>query len=49
MSVARDLATFLTQVSYNDIPPQALEHAAMLISSTIASAAGGSLIAGGTP
>ena len=42
MSVAGDLATFLTQVSYNDIPPQALEHAAMLISSTVASAAGGS-------
>jgi len=41
MSVARDLATFLTQVSYSDIPPQALEHAAMLISSTVASAAGG--------
>ncbi|MFQ6027776.1 MAG: MmgE/PrpD family protein, partial [Dehalococcoidia bacterium] len=42
MSIARDLATFLTQVSYADIPPQALEHAAMLISSTLASAAGGS-------
>jgi len=45
MSVARDLATFLTQVSHTDIPPQALEHAAMLISSTVASAAGGSGIA----
>ena len=45
MSIARDLATFLTQVSYADIPPQALEHAAMLISSTLASAAGGSGIA----
>ena len=45
MSVARDLATFLTQVSYTDIPPQALEHAAMLISSTVASAACGSGIA----
>ena len=42
MSIARDLATFLTQVSYADIPPQALEHAAMLISSTLASAACGS-------
>ncbi len=42
MSVAGDLATFLTQVSYKDIPRQALEHAAMLISSTVASAAGGS-------
>jgi len=45
VSIARDLATFLTRVSYADIPPQALEHAAMLISSTLASAAGGSGIA----
>ncbi len=45
MSIARDLATFITQVSYADIPPQALEHAAMLISSTVASAAWGSGIA----
>jgi 2-methylcitrate dehydratase PrpD len=45
MSVARDLATFFTQVSHTDIPPQALEHAAMLISSTVASAACGSGIA----
>jgi len=45
MSIARDLATFLTQVSHGDIPPQALEHAAMLISSTLASAACGSGIA----
>ena len=45
MSIARDLATFLTQVSYADISPQALEHAAMLISSTLASAACGSGIA----
>ena len=45
MSVARDLAAFLTQVSHADIPPQALEHAAMLISSTVASAACGSGIA----
>jgi 2-methylcitrate dehydratase PrpD len=45
MSVARDLATFLTRVSYADISPQALRHAAMLVSSTVASAAGGSGIA----
>ncbi len=45
MSVAGDLATFLTQVSPTDIPMQALEHAAMLISSTVASAACGSGIA----
>jgi 2-methylcitrate dehydratase PrpD len=45
MSIARDLATFITQVSYADIPPQALDHAAMLISSTVASAACGTSIA----
>jgi 2-methylcitrate dehydratase PrpD len=42
MTVARTLATFLTQASYPDLPPQAVEHAAMLIASTIASAAWGS-------
>ena len=42
MSIARDLSAFIIQVSYADIPPQALEHAAMLISSTVASAACGS-------
>jgi len=41
MSIARDLSGFITQVSYADIPPQALDHAAMLISSTVASAACG--------
>ena len=45
MSIARDLATFLTGVSYADLPPQSLEYAMMLISSTLASAAGGSTIA----
>lgn len=45
MTVARTLATFLTQVSYADLPPQTIEHAAMLIASTIASAAWGSGIA----
>jgi len=45
MSIARDLAAFLTRVSHADLPPQALEHAAMLISSTVASAAGGCEIA----
>src|SRR5499426_1509834 len=42
MTVARSLAEFLTQVSYADLPPQTIEHAAMLIASTIASAAWGS-------
>ena len=41
MSIARDLSAFITQVSYADIPLQALDHAAMLISSTVASAACG--------
>jgi len=41
MSIARDLSAFITQVSYADIPRQALDHAAMLISSTVASAACG--------
>ena len=45
MSIARDLAAFVTQVRYADIPAQALEHAAMLISSTVASAACGTGIA----
>src|SRR5919109_1762008 len=48
MTVARTLAEFLTQVSYADLPPQAVDHAAMLIASTIASAALGSGIASST-
>ncbi len=42
MTIARTLATFLTETSYPDLPAQALEHAAMLIASTLASAAWGS-------
>ncbi|MGH8072215.1 MAG: hypothetical protein ACRERE_44680 [Candidatus Entotheonellia bacterium] len=45
MTVARALAEFLTQVFYVDLPPQTVDHAAMLIASTIASAALGSGIA----
>src|SRR5215468_6118725 len=45
MTVARSLAQFLTRLSYTDLPPQTVEHAAMLIASTIASAAWGSGIA----
>jgi 2-methylcitrate dehydratase PrpD len=48
MTVARSLAEFLTQVSYVDLPPQTVDHAAMLIASTIASAALGSGIASST-
>jgi 2-methylcitrate dehydratase PrpD len=42
MTVARELAEFLTRMSASDLPPQAVEHAAMLIASTLASAAMGS-------
>src|SRR5215467_11096554 len=48
MTVARTLAAFLTRVSYADLPPQTIEHATMLIASTIASAAMGSGIASST-
>jgi 2-methylcitrate dehydratase PrpD len=39
MTVARELAEFLTRTSPSDLPQQAVEHAAMLIASTLASAA----------
>jgi 2-methylcitrate dehydratase PrpD len=39
MTVARELAEFLTRVGPADLPPQAVDHAAMLIASTLASAA----------
>ena len=42
MTIARELAEFLTGASVTDLPGQAVEHAAMLIASTIASAAMGS-------
>ncbi|HVC61552.1 MAG TPA: MmgE/PrpD family protein [Acetobacteraceae bacterium] len=41
MTVARQLAGFLTATSTADLPAQALDHAAMLIASTVASAARG--------
>ncbi len=44
MTVAGDLAGFLTRTRYEDIPPLACDYAAMLISSTIASAAMGSTL-----
>jgi 2-methylcitrate dehydratase PrpD len=44
MSAARDLANFLTGVTPSDLPPQALDHAAMLVASTIASAAMGTTL-----
>jgi len=45
MTVARDLAAFLVQTPYDDLPDQAVDHAAMIVSSTIASAACGKKIA----
>jgi 2-methylcitrate dehydratase PrpD len=44
MTVADDLASFVTLQSYDDLPPKAVEYAQMLIASTIASAALGSTI-----
>lgn len=44
MTVARELAAFLTHQRYADLPPKAIDYAQMLISSTIASAALGSTI-----
>ena len=44
MSIARTLADYVTQTAYADLPDQAVDHAAMMIASTIASAAGGKKI-----
>src|SRR5579872_1824911 len=41
MSFARDLAAFLAPLGYDDLPPRATDYAAMLIASTLASAACG--------
>ncbi|MBV9150375.1 MAG: MmgE/PrpD family protein [Alphaproteobacteria bacterium] len=42
MSVARELAEFLVRQQPESLPPQAMDHAAILIASTLASAAMGS-------
>jgi 2-methylcitrate dehydratase PrpD len=44
MTVAAELAAFVTTQSAADLPPKAIDHAEMLISSTIASAALGSTL-----
>ena len=44
MTVAGDIAAFVTRQRYADLPPKAIEHAEMLISSTIASASLGSTL-----
>ena len=41
MTVARKLATFLTDIRTTDLPDVALDHAAMVVASTLASAACG--------
>ncbi|MBV9860515.1 MAG: MmgE/PrpD family protein [Alphaproteobacteria bacterium] len=41
MSIARELAEFIAGTASNDLPPRPVEHAAMLIASTLASAACG--------
>jgi 2-methylcitrate dehydratase PrpD len=41
MTLARELAEFLAQPTYRDLPPQTTEYAAMLVASTLASAACG--------
>lgn len=41
MSLAGDLAGFLAPVDYDDLPPRATDYAAMLVASTLASAACG--------
>ena len=45
MTVARQLADFLAGISVADLPPQAIDNAAMIIASTIASAAAGTQLA----
>jgi len=45
MTVARELAAFLTKTKIADLPGQALENAAMMIASTLSSAAFGTRIA----
>jgi 2-methylcitrate dehydratase PrpD len=41
MTVARELAGFLAETKYSDLPAQAVDHAAIVIASTLASAACG--------
>ncbi len=44
MSIAETLARFLISTAYDDLPEQAVDHAAMIIASTVASAACGTNI-----
>jgi 2-methylcitrate dehydratase PrpD len=44
MTIALQLAQYVNNVRYEDLPPQAIEHAKMIIASTFASAAPGTVI-----
>lgn len=44
MTIAETLAAFLIETGYDDLPEQAVDHAAMIVASTIASAACGTNI-----
>src|SRR6478672_353188 len=44
MTIAAELASFAVRQKYTDLPPKAIEHAEMLVSSTIASASLGSTL-----
>ena len=44
MTIAAQLASFAVRQKYTDLPPKAIEHAEMLVSSTIASASLGSTL-----
>src|SRR5437867_3625326 len=43
-NLALKLSQFLNGIRFNDLPPRAIEHAKMIVASTLASAASGSLI-----
>jgi 2-methylcitrate dehydratase PrpD len=44
MTIAGELAQFVTQTRYEEIPPRVIDYSAMLVASTVASAAAGSQI-----
>ena len=44
MTIAGEFAEFLARISPTELPPQTLDHAAMLIASTLASAALGAAV-----
>ena len=44
MTIAGELAQYVTQTRYEDIPHRVIDYSAMLVASTVASAAAGSQI-----